>query len=636
MCGIVGVINRKSSNPLSGQQGIIGLKKALQVQKHRGPDDEGVVAFRNNGYVKEAMSAEDLLNEGKFDGLLGFCRLSIKDLSIEGHQPMLSADKKIILLFNGEIYNDSELRDELKAIGYNFRSTTDAEVILRMYEQYGFETTVKRLNGMFAICIMDLRMNTLYLARDRFGIKPLYYANIGGRVYFASELKSIIQFDDFKREIDYDAYNARIIFSRPGDKVLLKNAELVVPGQAIIINFDGEERKWKFFDINDYERRPTHKNIDEAIDHLDAILTKAVKRQLVSDVKVGCQVSGGIDSTLVSYYANKAGVSNLNDGVSIVDSTEIGNIEEHYIDIVGNTLNLAMHKFSMDSDFFIQEYERASWCNDVPLYKPYFMSFYLLAKEAKKYVTVLMSGEGADETAGGYGRFAAGVYQPFLSKLGLQGKGMRSYDSFAEYEIMSDSTLTGFTINGYDNTKELIDREIVNFNQFTGSNFTKQLKYETSYRLPEACLRQDKMTMASSIENRVPLLDNEVVDFIMQLPESMLLHFRQGSPCGMGENPFDWIIGKYIYKELLARKFGHEFVYRKKGIMVFDEKELLACDGFRNMFYGKILPSMKQRGLVDYKRIEELYSNLKNLTTVEFNTMWRVIGLETWTQQFID
>ena len=636
MCGIVGLINRNRNNKLLGDSDLNGLKKAMFVQKHRGPDDEGVVAFRNNGEVFEDTSAEGLLGKGCYDGIVGFNRLSIKDLSSEGHQPMLSNDKKIILLFNGEIYNDSELKEELLAKGYRFRSTTDTEVILKLYEEYGFEKMITMLNGMFAIVIMDLHSNMMYMARDRFGIKPFYYANIGGRIYFASELKSIIQFDDFKREIDYDAYNARIIFSRPGDKVLLKNTELVVPGQAIIINSDGIVRKWNFFDINNYERKQTHKNIDEAIDQLDAILTKAVERQLVSDVKVGCQVSGGIDSTIVSYYANKAGVSNLNDGVSIVDNTEVGNTEEHYIDIVGNTLNLSLHKFRMDGDFFIQEYERASWCNDVPLYQPYFISFYLLAKEAKKYVTVLMSGEGADETAGGYGRFAAGVYQPFLSKLGLQRKGMKSYDSFAEYEIMSDSTLTGFTINGYDNTKDLIKQEIDNFNRFTGSNFTKQLKYETFYRLPEACLRQDKMTMASSIENRVPLLDNDVVDFIMQLPESMLLHFRQESPCGMGDNPFDWVMGKYIYKKLLARKFGHEFVYRPKGIMVFDEKELLACEGFKNMFYSKILPSMKKRNLVDSKRIESLYNNLKNLTTDEFNTMWSVIGLETWSQQFID
>lgn len=313
---------------------------------------------------------------------------------------------------------------------------------------------------------------------------------------------------------------------------------------------------------------------------MDGILTDAVARQLVSDVKVGCQISGEIDSTLVSYYANKADISYLNDGVSIVDNTLIGGVEEHYIDIVSNILNLDEHKFKMDEEFFLGNYERAVWCNDAPIYKPYFLSFYLLAKEAKKYVTVLMSGEGADETAGGYGRFAAGVFQPFMAKLHLGAGALKSYDSYAEYEVMSDSTILGFTANGYDNSKELILKEIERFNQFKGSNFTKQLKYETKYRLPESCLRQDKMTMASSIENRVPLLDNDVVDFIMELPENMLLHFKEGSPLEMGNNPFEWVDGKYIYKELLARKFGHDFVYRKKALWFLTKRHCSRVAGF--------------------------------------------------------
>ena len=607
----------------------------MDVQRHRGPDDQGVAAFRYDGTVREATIADQLYGDN-FDGLFGFNRLSIKDLSVEGHQPMLSGDKKILLVFNGEIYNDAELRRELTNKGHYFRSMTDTEVILKMYIEYGFERMICRLNGMFAIVIMDLRSNILYMARDRFGIKPLYYSDVDNKIFFASEIKSIIQFKDLKKELDLDAYNARIIFSRPSDQVLVKNVNMLDPGWALIVSPNGNIRKWQFWDIDSYERQNKYKNVDEAIDVLDGILTDAVARQLVSDVKVGCQISGGIDSTLVSYYANKADISYLNDGVSIVDNTLIGGVEEHYIDIVSNILNLDEHKFKMDEEFFLGNYERAVWCNDAPIYKPYFLSFYLLAKEAKKYVTVLMSGEGADETAGGYGRFAAGVFQPFMAKLHLGAGTLKSYDSYAEYEVMSDSTILGFTANGYDNSKELISKEIERFNKFKGSNFTKQLKYETKYRLPESCLRQDKMTMASSIENRVPLLDNDVVDFIMELPENMLLHFKEGSPLEMGNNPFEWVDGKYIYKELLARKFGHDFVYRKKGIMVFDEKTLLTCGGFRMLFYDKIYPSMKKRDLVDYVYIEKLYRNLAKLSKDEFNLMWRVIGLETWCQQFID
>lgn len=636
MCGICGVIYKNIHSTVMGGDTLRELKAAMDVQSHRGPDDQGTVAFRFDGIVREADTVDKLYNEENYDGLFGFNRLSIKDLSIEGHQPMLSDNKKIIIVFNGEIYNDEELREELKVKGYKFRSTSDTEVILKMYEEYGFEKMIVRLNGMFAIVIMDLRTNILYMARDRFGIKPLYYTDIDGTIYFASELKSIIQFKSFKKEIDLDAFNARIIFPRPSGKVLLKNVNMLDPGCALIIPIGDNGRKWKYWNIDDYERQNLFKSIDEAMDALDGILAKAVSRQLVSDVKVGCQISGGIDSTLVSYYANKAGVLNLNDGVSIVDDTPSGGIEEHYINMVGKSLGLSLHKFRMDEQFFVDNYERAAWCNDAPLYNPFFISYYLLAKEAKKYVTVLMSGEGADETAGGYGRFAAGVYQPFLSRLNIHTEAMRSYEDYATYEVLSDSVVTGFTLKGYDNTDELIQREVNNFNKFKGSNFTKHLKYETMYRLPESCMRQDKMTMAASIENRVPLLDNEVVDFIMQLPESMLLHFKKGSPLEMSDNPFDWVEGKYIYKELLSRKFGHDFVYRKKGVMVFDKKTLLTCKGFKTLFYDKIYPSMRKRDLIDYEYIEKLYNNLACLNKNEFSLMWRVIGLETWCEQFID
>ena len=199
-----------------------------------------------------------------------------------------------------------------------------------------------------SIVIMDLRSNILYMARDRFGIKPLYYSDVDNKIFFASEIKSIIQFKDLKKELDLDAYNARIIFSRPSDQVLVKNVNMLDPGWALIVSPNGNIRKWQFWDIDSYERQNKYKNVDEAIDVLDGILTDAVARQLVSDVKVGCQISGGIDSTLVSYYANKADISYLNDGVSIVDNTLIGGVEEHYIDIVSNILNLDEHKFKME------------------------------------------------------------------------------------------------------------------------------------------------------------------------------------------------------------------------------------------------------------------------------------------------
>lgn len=640
MCGIAGIMNKgKHGNPM-GERTLIGLHKAMTVQKHRGPDDSGVCAFQirsGRGAIEEASDAMQLLNKGKYDGMIGFNRLSIKDLSKAGHQPMVSLDKKVILAFNGEIYNDVELREMLIGKGHHFQSSTDTEVVLAMYLEYGFMDMLPKLNGMFAIVIMDLRQNMLFMARDRFGIKPLYYSFQGERLYFASELKCMIQFEEFLRELDMDAVNARLIFSRPSGKILMKNVEIMEPGQAMSMSPEGDVRFWKYFDIDDYQRAEDHvQNLNHVLEQADEIINDAVHRQMLSDVKVGCQVSGGIDSTLISCYAGEGmKETGLKDGVSIIDDAGLKG-EEFYIDQVGSRFGMKLHKYKLDEKFFLDHYKKLVWYNDAPLYKPFFTSFYKLTKGARNHVTVLMSGEGADEIAGGYGRFAAGVFHPFLSELSVSGRGIKSYADFAEYEVKSDSTVLGFTVKGFDNSKELIDEQIDIFHGFHGSDFMKQIKYETAQRLPESLMRQDKMSMANSIENRVPLLDNQVVDFMMKIPEHMLVRFKASSPLCLSKNPFEWVQGKFVLKELCARRFDHDFAYRKKAIMVFDDRRMLAAKGFREMFYEEILPSMIQRDILDAARVAEWYESIDNISVNEFNSMWRAIGLETWCQIFLD
>jgi len=637
MCGLVGIVNiNNSAQPLK-ESVIHDFHEAMDVQKHRGPDDQGVCSFcfddMKSNSVKDAFN---LNPNWSMDGIIGFNRLSIRDLTMSGHQPMTALDGKVILAFNGEIYNDTELRKVLKASGCSFKGTADTEIVLNLYLEFGFEEMLKRLNGMFAIVIIDLRQERIFMARDRFGIKPLYYTFYKGRIAFASEMKSIIQFRDFDRKLDMDAFNARLLFSRPSNKVLLSGVEMLDPGQAVTISCHGDVRFWRFYDIDTYERTKDKYNcINEVLEDADAVFSDAVARQMASDVKVGCQLSGGIDSTLVTYYANKAGSNNLNDAVSIIDDAgALG--EEFYIDHVGNKLGLNLHKFKVDSDYFLKNYQRMIWHNDAPVYMPFFASFLKLAERARDHVTVLLSGEGADELAGGYSRFAAGIYQPFISKIGVQASNLKSYESYANYAVMTDRTLTSLFANNRQNSEDLIQEQIKIFNGFSGSNFTKHIKFEMTQRLPEALLRQDKMTMASSIENRVPLLDNEVVDFVMQLPEEMLLRFVSPSPLTLSEDPFKWAAGKYIFKELVSRKFGSDFAYRKKEIMVLNQRTMLSSSGFRHHFYDIIYPKMKDRGLVDSELIRSWYESLNDISDNTFVSMWRAISLETWCQLFLD
>ena len=638
MCGIVGLININASARRIDINDLKGVRKAIKIQEHRGPDDTGINAFcfrKEESYSDDAdvvVKAEERI----LDGVLGFNRLSIKDLSQAGHQPMVALNGKVILTFNGEIYNDKELRSELiRNEGYHFKSTTDTEVIMAMYLVYGFKETVKRLNGMFAIVIVDLRKGEIWIARDRYGIKPLYYTFNNGRIGLASELKCILQFHGFVSQLDMDAFNARLIFSRPSEKVLLKDVELVEPGCGICIRYGEEPKYWKYYDVDEHVRlEDKYITFEEAKEETMDIISKAVSRQMVSDVKVGCQLSAGIDSTLVSYFANKQKTDNLNDAVSIIDEKGVIG-EEKYIDYVGQKLDLNLHKFTMEPDYFIQNYERMIWHNDAPVYQPFFICFMKLAERAKEYVTVLLSGEGSDEIAGGYNRFAMGVYQPFLSKLSGDSY-IKAYKTYAEYAVMTDQTITTLISNGYTETDKLIQEQIERFDSFAGSNFNKHLKFEIYQRLPEALLRQDKMTMASSIENRVPLLDNEVVDYVMSLPENMLIRFASESPLDLSTNPLEWVHGKYIFKEIVAQHFGRDFAYRKKQIMALDKRTMVTSPAFREYFYDAVYPGMKRRDLLDAEYVRKMFDEATTINNIDFTSMWRAISLETWCQLFLE
>ena len=635
MSGIVGVVNIGRAH--GTRVPLRDVHAMMDVQRHRGPDDSGACGFCFES--RRSYSAADPLHldpDLPIDGILGFNRLSIRDLSAAGHQPMTALDGKVILVFNGKIYNDVELRKCLENEGHSFASTTGTEIVLNLFLEFGFNEMLRRMNGMFAFVIVDLRVGKVFMARDRFGISPLYFTFYKGRVAFASEMKSIIQLNDFDRELDMKAFNSRLVFSRPSNKVLLSGVEMLDPGQAVTISRRGDTRFWHYYDINAYERtEDKYKSIDEALEDAEAVLSDAVRRQMVSDVKVGCQLSGGIDSSLVTYYADRLHGRNLNDTVSIVNDAGILG-EEHYIDHVSNAIDLNVHKFKVEQDYFFTNYERMIWHNDSPAYKPFFVCFLRLSEKATNYVTVLLSGVGADELTGGYRRFSAGVYQPFIGKMGLHASGLKSYESYAEYAVMSDTNLTGLLSTDRESPDDLIREQIDVFNGFSGSDFTKQVKFEMTQRLPESLIWQDKMSLANSIENRVPFLDNEFVDFAMRLPEHMLARFIAPSPLSLSDNPFEWVAGKYLLKELCAKKFGRDFAYRKKASMFLDERNMVSSRGFKDYFYDSIFPAMKNRGLVDAEHVRSWYDAVNDITDGSFCSMWRAIGLETWCQLFLD
>jgi len=327
----------------------------LRVQKHRGPDDSGIRAFS----LKNSTSLELTVNEAgqidrDYEAVLGFNRLSILDLSMNGHQPMASPDEKVILTLNGEIYNAFDHKKELTDWGYRFKSTTDTEIVLALYLKYGFRGMIDRLNGMFAIVIADLREGKLYIARDRFGIKPMYYISNSEILAFSSELKSFNYLDNFRFQLEEKQLNEYLIFRNNLEGTLFKDIHSLEPGHYLSFTHSTGLSKHRYFDVNQYTRETVNDMSFESLEkQLGNGLGKSVKSQLMSDVKLGCQLSGGVDSSLVTWFARQNSNKGQFESVSIVfDDPRYS--EEKYIDRVADQLKIDAHKFQLESYYYLQ------------------------------------------------------------------------------------------------------------------------------------------------------------------------------------------------------------------------------------------------------------------------------------------
>ena len=612
---------------------ITQFNQVMNVQKHRGPDASGVCVFN---FHKELLFCKDTAQIGQnflVNGMLGHNLLRVNETK-DCLQPFCSRDNSVGIAYDGQVVNCAELKEMLQGKHYSFETGSDAEILLAAYDAYGVEKMASLLNGVFVICIFDLNRNTLHIISDRYGAKPLYYVEYDKKLLFASELKGITQISDFKRELDLDACNARLIFARTGSRVMLKGVKLLAPAEILTVSANGLYHN-TYFSWDSYQRDENlFKDDAEALDAVETVLDKVVSRQ-IEKKRMGIQLSGGIDSTLTAFYAKNREQYNFSEAFGIVDgSGDAG--EEYYIKYVANKLGLNLHTFQMIPDHFSRNYEKMIWHNDAPVYRPYFACFMRLGEMAKDHADVLFCGEGADEIAGGYSRFAAGALAPFLAKLGITNGAVKSYNSYAEYATMVGETNINFTTLGYDNVSGLLEDRMAIFNSFEGTDFTKHLKFEIRECLPEASLRQDKMTMASSIQNRAPFLDNELVDLIMTMKEDYLVRFVDKSPLNLPQNPFTWMQGKWILKEIVAKHFGHDFAFRKKMIMNLNEREMLTDPRFREYAHSQVFPAMKNRGLFDADLVEKWFEDAANIPGKEFTAMWKMICTETWCQLFID
>lgn len=634
MCGFAGIINM-NGEPVDASV-IINM---TEIISHRGPDDSGIALFSAGAGQYVELQKHRKYNDIIQPAAIGFKRLSILDLTDRGHQPMYNKNRNAFIVFNGEVYNAFDYKNDLKQKGYVFKSDTDTEVLLYLYFEYGIEGMLSRLNGMFAFFIGDLRNKVSFLARDHFGIKPMYYYLKDNVFLFGSEIKSFLKHPDFRPDIETSHLPEHILYRyNSDDRTLFKNVKQLPPAHYLKI---GEST----IDIKKYWE-PSLSNVpiseSNALLTLDDLLKSSVKSQLLSDVKVGCQLSGGIDSSLVTTYARDFFDANM-DTFSIVFGDKQYS-EEPWINLVTNQTQSDSHRYMFDADYVIANLFSATWHLDVPMNLPNTIGIKKLAELSKQNVSVLLSGEGADELMGGYHRFYDLIFRnnnksflKLLSRLPFARSKIENKYQLAfpidNYIILNNAAITRDQFNsvfpGNDINQIIYDRK--SLLPLEGDLLKRAIVYELRTHLVDLLNRQDKMTMAHSLENRVPFLDRTLVDFILSLPPELLVSGTKNIFNYNRPNNYS----KHLLKKLTVQKYGAKFAYRSKNGFPLPIESYFNNDFFVSLMNEKILPGIRQRNLFSIRMVETIWGKA-NKTKNDYKILWMFLSFEIWAQIFID
>lgn len=555
MCGICGKLNLDSSNNVSGPL----LKSMADAIRHRGPDDEGY-------YLSGPVG-------------LGFRRLSIIDLNT-GHQPICNEDGTVWIVFNGEIYNYQELRQDLRFRGHIFKTQTDTEVIVHLYEEFG-ERCVDKLRGMFAFAIWDEKLKQLLLARDRVGIKPLYYWLSNKSLVFGSEIKALLADPEVKSELYPEMIDRFLTFlCVPGEDTLLRNVHKLAPGTYMLV----QRGKTEIRDYWNLQFSPRARSQKQAETELLELFEESVRLHMISDVPVGFLLSGGVDSTAMLGFAvgkTKWPLSSYTLGFS-----DPGIIDERpYARLAAKRFGSEHHETTITSQEFADFLPQLAWYMEEPVCEPQAVALYYVSRLAKSYVKVLISGEGGDEAFAGYQTYRGILWLERLKfMLGPFARGMAFSASFVnrvadlqrihKYAPLLERPFGDYYYGRtygpttYFNSafRQLYSQEFLGFvdkqfsvsparkhlhNGHADSVLNRMLCVDTKTSLPDdLLLKADKMTMANSIELRVPLLDHKILEFAASLPENLKVR---------------GLTTKYIAKAALHNRVPQEILHRKKA-----------------------------------------------------------------------
>jgi len=592
MCGICGEF-RFDGAPVDRTL----LEKMTEKLANRGPDDQGVFLDANVGF--------------------GHRRLSVIDLSTHSHQPMIDPDLDLALVFNGAIYNYQELRKELQQKGYRFYSEGDTEVILKAYHCWGDECP-KHLHGMFAFVIWDKSKQILFMARDRFGIKPLYFSQTNHSFSFASTPQALLVSSEVDRSIDpislHFQYSLHAVIPAPG--TILKGIRKLEPGHFAKVDVSGKSTSIKYWEL-DATRGSESLSEQEWVEAVQESLKEAVrKRNDVADVPVGVLLSGGLDSSLLVALLAELGSNDLHTfSVGFEDQPEEKGSEFEFSDLVVDRYQPNHHKFLVPNNQVLQRMPEAVDAMSEPMFGQDAVAFYLLSEQVSKNIKVVQSGQGADEVFGGYF-----WYQRMMDETAGE-----LVDRFRKHYFDRDHPEFLRMVGAQFKTTEDVTRNYVSqrLKESGADEFIDAiLRFDvTTLVVDDPVKRVDNMTMAWGLEARVPFLDHELVELVARCPPE--IKFQTS--------------GKHLLKRIARGIIPDEVIDRPKGY--FPMPALKYVRGEFLEFMQDILHSKacRERGVFDRLYIEQLMAAPDMyLTRIQGSKLWHLALFEYWMQRVVD
>jgi asparagine synthase (glutamine-hydrolysing) len=639
MCGIVGILNYAGPSETINEEILGAMTREIS---HRGPDDDGT-----------------FISDDRRVGF-GFRRLSIIDLSAAGHQPMATPDGSIWLVFNGEIYNHLDIRRDLEATGYQYRSHTDTETILYAYQEYGIEF-ISKLYGMFAIAIWDSRTRRLHLVRDRIGIKPLYYTVQNGALFFGSEIKSLVRHPSVPRELNEQGlYDYLSLMITPPGESLFRGIRKLEAGHRLEVSMDGTITTHRYWDLDNRTTEYSASDLaseDFVVEEIRRLLRDSIRLRMMADVPFGVLLSGGIDSSL-----NVALMAELMDRPVETFSVGFRELQKYdelkYARMIAKQFGTNHHEIFLEERAALDFLPEMIWHLDEPNADPVCIPMYLVSKLARDSGTIVVQvGEGSDEQFSGYQHYLREVkyHRYYYSKLPRPLHRL-VYASFKQF--MPESLLTEYARRGSEadvpfyggaisfpeeakrkllsndfrrrsessgRIAERFARQLdeMSSNGSSGDYLRRMIYFEFKSRLAELLLmRVDKMSMATSIEARVPFLDHRLVEFSFRVPGA--LKIKDGVP-------------KYILKKAAEGIIPDEIIYRRKQGFAAPVTEWFRTGELREFARERIFESgLTRAGYFDTKRIEQLFARHVEAKANNSVQLWTLLVACMWYDRFID